>query len=72
MTLEEKINELERISAEMESDSVTVEQGIDLFERGIAVTKDCLADLNEKTGKITVLKKQMNELIEQPSELDRD
>lgn len=70
MTLEENINELEKILAALESDGVTVEEGIDLFEKGIAVTGECLAGLEITKGKITALKKQMGELIEQPLETD--
>ncbi len=70
MTLEENINELEKILAALEAEGVTVEEGIELFEKGIAVTKECLAGLESTKGKITVLKKQMGELIEQPVDVD--
>ncbi len=70
MTLEENINELEKILAALEKEGVTVEEGIELFEKGIAVTKECLTGLESTKGKITLLKKQMGELIEQPIDLD--
>lgn len=64
--LDEKINELEKLLARLESDSVSVEEGIALFEQGVALTKDCLSELGETKGKITQLKKEMDKLIEQP------
>ncbi len=70
--LDEKIEELENILAALEADGVTVEDGIALFEKGIAVTKECLDGLSKTKGRITELKKQMDRLIEQPLEIDED
>ena len=70
--LDEKINELEKLLAALESDGVKLEEGISLFEKGIAVTKECLDSLNATKGRITELKKQMNELIEQPLDIEKE
>lgn len=66
LMLDEKIEELEKLLTKLESDGVSVEEGIALFENGIALTKDCLRELNATKGKITQLKKEMDKLIEQP------
>ena len=50
--LDEKINELEKLLAALESDGVTLEEGIALFEKGIAVTKECLDSLNATKGRM--------------------
>lgn len=68
--LDEKIDELEKLLARLESDNVSVEEGIALFEKGIAMTKDCLRELNATKGKITQLKKEMDGLIEQPLDIE--
>lgn len=70
--LDEKIEELEKILEKLEADGVSVEDGIALFEKGIAVTKECLESLSRTKGRITELKKQMDRLIEQPLEIDED
>ncbi len=70
--LDEKIEELEKILEKLEADGVSVEDGIALFEKGIAVTKECLESLSKTKGRITELKKQMDRLIEQPLEIDED
>lgn len=68
--LEDKIQELENIVAALENQTISLEDGIKLFEKGVAVTKECLDGLNESKGKITAIKKQMNELIEKPLDID--
>ena len=37
-----KINELERIIAELENEGTSLERGIELFEKGVALTRECL------------------------------
>ena len=65
-SLESKIAELENIIAELDSDGTTLERGIELFEAGVSLTRDCLEELGSGKGKITELKRRMNELIEMP------
>lgn len=64
--LEEKISELEKLVAELEKESIGIEEGIKLFEQGIKVTKECLDSLAGSKGKITLLKQQMDKLLEEP------
>lgn len=68
--LDEKIAELEKVLSKFESGELSVEEGIALFESGIAITKDCLNELNTCKGKITKLKKEMDTVIEQPLEFE--
>ena len=67
---ETKLKELEGIVASLESKDITLENGIELFERGVGVTRECLAALTESKGKITVIKKELDKLIEKPFELE--
>ena len=66
---ETKLKELEKIALEMEQKGTTLEQGIELFERGVGVTRECLTALSESKGKITVIKKELDKLMEEPYEV---
>jgi len=63
---ETKLKELEGIVALLEAKDISLENGIELFERGVGVTRECLSALNESRGKITVIKKELDKLIEEP------
>ncbi len=64
--LEDRISELEKLIEELEREGTSLEQGIELFEKGIALTRECLDALGQSKGKITELKKHMDELTESP------
>lgn len=59
-----KIEELEKIVAELEREGTTLERGMELFEKGIALTRECLDELGRSKGRITELKKQMDGMLE--------
>jgi len=62
---ESRLKELEGIVAALEAKDITLEKGIELFERGVGVTRECLAALNESKGKLTIVKKELDKLIEE-------
>lgn len=64
--IEDRINELEKLIGELEREGTSLEQGIELFEKGIALTRECLDALEQSKGKITELRKHMDELTELP------
>lgn len=66
MDFEKNLVELERIVEKMERSEITINQGITLFEQGIALTKECLNALTESKGKISIIKKEMDKLIQTP------
>lgn len=70
--LEDKITSLENIIAELESEGTSLERGIELFEKGVSLTRDCLAELGRSKGRITELKRRMDELTEVPYDTDED
>lgn len=70
--LDEKIKELENILAKLERADTTLEEGVAFFEKGVALTRECLAELTAGKGRITKLKKEMDGLIESPYETDGD
>ncbi len=70
MKLDDKIAELESILGRFESEDLSIEEGIALFEKGISLTKECLGELNAAKGKITKLKKEMDKLVEEPLDFE--
>ena len=68
--LEDKIKELESLVASLEKEGLDIEEGIKHFEKGLNLTKECLDSLAGTKGKITSLKKQMEELLEEPIGLE--
>lgn len=65
MNFEEKLDELEKISEKLDDKNVGLEEGIALYEKGLATLKECLESLEESRGKIAVIKKEMDKLTEE-------
>ena len=65
MKFEKNLDALESIVQKLEDKSITLDDGIELFENGLKLTKDCLADLNASKAKITLIKEEMGKLLEQ-------
>lgn len=70
-TIEEKIVELENIANTIEDSDTSLDDAIKFFEKGVAVAKECLDSLKQTAGKITMLKKEMEELVEVPFDEDK-
>ena len=69
MSFEKEFTELEKITKKFEYGGVTLEESVMLYEKGVSHLKNCLADMGEKKGKLTVLKKQADKLIKEVMEL---
>ena len=52
MTFEQSLSELERISKKLESDDITLEESIALFEKGIKLSKECAKKLETAKQRI--------------------
>lgn len=63
MDLEENLKKLEAIADKLERGGVSLEEGIKLYEQGIALTSCCLDELNKSKDKISEIREQMNKLI---------
>lgn len=64
---EKKIGELQKIVERLESDSsVSLEDSIQLFESGLALTKQCVDSLNGMQSQIADLNKQLDIILQQP------
>ena len=66
MEFEKKLEQLEKITERLEDKSLPLEEGIDLYEQGLALTKECLKSLSESKGKIVLIRKEMDKLTEEP------
>ena len=52
---EDKILELEKITKELESDELTLDDSIEKFENGMKISKECKEMLDNVEKRITVL-----------------
>jgi len=59
---EQDLRRLEEISGLLESDSVSLEEALSLYEEGIQLSRNCIAALKKAELKITELKKNLDEL----------
>ena len=66
-TFEENIKELEEIVKTLEGADVSLDQMIELFEKGVHKTKECAELLEKAEQKITVLMKNSDgKMTEEP------
>ncbi len=64
MTFEELTKRLGEIVAQLESGTLTLDEMSKLFTEGADITKKCYDILNEKKGKVTVLREELGKLVE--------
>jgi len=69
MSFEKDFAELEKITKKFEDGKVSLEESVDLYEKGVESLKKCLSGLSEKKGKLKVLRKQADKIIEEVSDL---
>lgn len=69
ISFEENLKELEDIVKKLEGGDVALDEMLELFEQGIARTKECNQQLREAEQKISILvKNSSGEMEEQPFE----
>ena len=62
---EKDLSRLEEISRLLEEDNVELEQAISLFEEGVKLSKSCIRSLREAELKITELKAELEEFLQE-------
>ena len=72
MTFEEILTELSAISASLEDGSLTIEQGIEIYNKGLELSKQAIAVLKESKGKITLLNDELGKLADVAFEVEKD
>lgn len=60
MDLEKKLKEIEDIASKLESPDLGLDEGIKLYENGIKVAKDALAELDSVKGRVNIIKKELD------------
>lgn len=64
-SFEEAINRLEEISTLLDSNEIGLEESISLYEEGIELSKFCFEKLQQAELKVSVLKKNLENKIEE-------
>ena len=64
MEFEKTLSELEEIVKKLESD-VKLDEAMSLFQKGIELSRTCIAELKEQKGKILLLTDEMKKLTEE-------
>ena len=72
MTFEEILTQLSDISATLENASLPLEEGIELYGKGLDLTKQAIAMLKEAKGKITLLTDELGKLADTAFEVKED
>lgn len=72
MTFEESYANLEKIKQALENPETNFDEAVKLYEQSVKWTKNCLDILGECEGKITVIKSEIDGLIEKPLEIKED
>ena len=66
MSFEDKLLALEEVVKKLESPEMGIDEGVKLFDEGVKLSKECYEILHATKGKITVIKKELNEIVEKP------
>ncbi len=67
--LEERLQELEKVTASLESGELSINDAIDAYSRGMELAASCRKSLDEMTQKVTVARLQAQKLNEPAGQL---
>ena len=62
MNFEEGNKRLQEIAKKLESGNLSIEESVKLFEEGVEIAKECNEILANAKGKITILKKDIQDI----------
>jgi exodeoxyribonuclease VII small subunit len=68
---EEQIKSLEEIVDKLEKGDLPLEESVNLFEKGVALSNDCREQIEAAEGKVQILLKQKNGEMK-PAPLDKE
>jgi exodeoxyribonuclease VII small subunit len=69
---EAALEQLEQLVTQMESGQLTLEQSLQAFEQGVALTRQCQRTLSQAEQRVQLLVEQNGASTEQPFHLDND
>lgn len=65
MDFEKSIKELQDICDKMEDENLALTEGVELYEKGTSIAKECYAELNNIKGKVTIIKQGLDKYKEE-------
>ena len=68
LTFESAEKQLQEIALKLEDDNLPFSEAQKLYEKGSELVKFCLSSLDEVKGKITIIKKELDQFIEEKFE----
>ncbi|MDR0850297.1 MAG: exodeoxyribonuclease VII small subunit [Christensenellaceae bacterium] len=64
LSFEEKCKRLEQIVSKLEDPNLSLSEGTKIFEEGVKLSKECYAELEGSKGKIVVIKKELDKIVD--------
>ncbi len=71
-SFEQSIDELEKLVERLEKGNLQLEDSLECFERGLALTRSCRKSLDEATLKVQNLIKEENKLKDFPTDSEEE
>ena len=68
LTFESAEKQLQEIALKLEDENLPFSEAQKLYEKGSELVKFCLSSLDEVKGKITIIKKELDQFIEEKFE----
>ena len=68
LTFESAEKQLQEIALKLEDEKLPFSEAQKLYEKGSELVKFCLSSLDEVKGKITIIKKELDQFIEEKFE----
>ncbi len=72
MKFEESLEKLTSIKESLENPNISLDESIKLYKESVEYTKKCLDMLKETEGKISVIKAEIDGLVEKPLDINED
>lgn len=69
MSIDEKIKQLEEITAKLENEDVSFEESVKLYETATALAKELYTEIIQAKGKVTKIKQDLEKFKEIDMEL---
>ena len=64
VTFEESLSHLEAIVKKLETGNLSLDQSLEEFQQGVKAYKDCNDMLNTEEGKVTLIREENGEVLE--------
>lgn len=72
MKFEESLEQLNNIKEGLENPEITLDESINLYSKSVEYTKKCLDILKETEGKITIIKEELDKIVERPLNISEE